>query len=100
MGATKRIVEQILQSFNESRETIKKTRFPIKILMFGPLVQPYHFREQPKMEAHQVTDPQVTRYFMTIQEASQLVLQASGRSRQEIFIRYGRACKDSRSSRE
>ncbi len=92
MGATKRIAEQILQSLsNESEETIKKTRF--SIVRFGNVLGSSGsaiplFREQIKNGGPiTVTDPQVIRYFMTIQEASQLVLQASGMSSGgEIFL--------------
>ena len=92
MGATKRIAEQILQSLsNESKETIKKTSF--SIVRFGNVLGSSGsaiplFREQIKNGGPiTVTDPQVIRYFMTIQEASQLVLQASGMSSGgEIFL--------------
>lgn len=87
MGATKRMTELILQS----RETTK----PIKMaaVRFGNVlgsngsVIPI-FKEQIKQGGPvTVTDKEVKRYFMTIPEAAQLVLQAGYYAKhREIFV--------------
>jgi len=76
MGASKRIAEIVVQGLNQSFYTnYMAVRFGNVLGSAGSVVP--IFREQiQKGEAITVTDREMTRYFMTIPEASQLVLQA------------------------
>ncbi|MCU0239086.1 MAG: polysaccharide biosynthesis protein [Pyrinomonadaceae bacterium] len=87
MGASKRIAEIVLQNLNRSFPTnYMAVRFGNVLGSAGSVVP--IFKEQiRKGEAITVTDPKMTRYFMTIPEASQLVLQAGALGKGgEIFI--------------
>ena len=92
MGATKRFAELILQALaTENKDSKVNTR--ISIVRFGNVlgssgsVVPL-FREQiEKGGPVTVTDPNIIRYFMTISEAAQLVIQAGSMgSAGEIFL--------------
>lgn len=87
MGASKRIAEIVVQGLNQTYETnYVAVRFGNVLGSAGSVVP--IFREQiQKGEPLTVTDKEMTRYFMTIPEASQLVLQAGALgSGGEIFI--------------
>ena len=87
MGASKRIAEIVVQGLNQHYKTnYVAVRFGNVLGSAGSVVP--IFREQiQKGEAITVTDREMTRYFMTIPEASQLVLQAGALGAGgEIFI--------------
>ncbi len=87
MGASKRIAEIVLQDLNQIYSTnYIAVRFGNVLGSTGSVIP--IFREQiQEGKAVTVTDPQMTRYFMTIPEASQLVLQAGALGAGgEIFI--------------
>jgi FlaA1/EpsC-like NDP-sugar epimerase len=87
MGASKRIAEIALQGLNQTYPTnYMAVRFGNVLGSAGSVVP--IFREQiQKGEAITVTDKEMTRYFMTIPEASQLVMQAGALGEGgEIFI--------------
>ena len=88
MGASKRMAETIIQSL-DSQQSITKfsmVRFGNVINSSGSVI-PTFIDQISKGGPVTVTDKEVTRYFMTIPEASNLVLQASQMSHGgEVFI--------------
>ncbi len=85
LGATKRLAEMICQSLVDHRSTRFVTvRFGNVLDSAGSVVP--LFREQIRRGGPvTVTDPEVTRYFMTIPEACQLILQASSIGAQQAI---------------
>ena len=85
MGASKRLAEIILQSYAEREKTIKyKDSFTIfAMVRFGNVigssgsVLPLFQKQIANGGPITLTDPNIIRYFMTITEAANLVLEAS-----------------------
>ena len=91
MGMTKKIAEDMVRAFMERRAVFSSIKYIIvrfgNVLGSSGSVVP-HFREQIKSRGPvTVTHPDITRYFMTIPEAVNLVLQASVKGNGgEIFV--------------
>ncbi len=87
MGATKRGAEKLIQSFNEeSKTTFMAVRFGNVLGSSGSAIPTFQ-KQINKGGPITITHPEMTRYFMSIQEASQLILQCGALGRDgEIFL--------------
>ena len=98
MGATKRVAELIFQSFSEesflySQENPNNNYSKFSMVRFGNVlgssgsVVPLFQSQIDEGGPITLTDPNVVRYFMTIPEAAQLVIQAAAMSEGgELFL--------------
>ena len=87
MGATKRAAEKIIQSFNaKSKTSFMAVRFGNVLGSSGSAI-PIFEKQIKKGGPLTITHPEMTRYFMSIQEASQLILQCAVLGKEgEIFL--------------
>lgn len=87
MGATKRVAEKVIISMNDTYNTKYITvRFGNVLGSRGSVI-PLFKKQIEAGGPVTVTDPEMTRYFMTIPEASQLVLQAGAMGKGgEVFL--------------
>ena len=87
MGATKRVAEKVIISMNDTYDTKYITvRFGNVLGSRGSVI-PLFKKQSEAGGPVTVTDPEMTRYFMTIPEASQLVLQAGAMGKGgEVFL--------------
>jgi FlaA1/EpsC-like NDP-sugar epimerase len=87
MGASKKLAELFVQAFDKQSETRFVTvRFGNVLGSTGSVV-PLFERQIREGGPVTITDPEVSRYFMTVQEAAQLILQAGAMGQGgEIFI--------------
>lgn len=87
MGASKRIAEIAVQQINKNSDTeYAAVRFG-NVLGSNGSVIPIFQKQIAQGGPVTVTDPEVTRYFMTIPEAAQLVIQAGALAQGgEVFI--------------
>ena len=87
MGATKRAAEKIIQSYNaNSKTTFMAVRFGNVLGSSGSAIPTFQ-KQINEGGPLTITHPEMTRYFMSIQEASQLILQCGALGRDgEIFL--------------
>ena len=86
MGATKRMCEMIVQSRTGTKTNFSATRFG-NVLGSNGSVIPLFKRQIMNGGPVTLTDKRIIRYFMTIPEASQLVLQSGAMARNgELYV--------------
>ena len=93
MGATKRLAELSLQALNDNLGANKNNQTKFSIVRFGNVLDSSgsvipKFRDQIKNGGPiTLTHKDITRYFMTITEASQLVIQAGAMAKGgDVFV--------------
>ena len=94
MGATKRLAEKVIQSYHlKSKTCFMSVRFGNVLGSSGSAIPT--FQEQINNGGPiTITHPEMTRYFMSIQEASQLILQCGALGKDgEIFLEMGKPIK-------
>jgi len=101
MGTSKRVCELLLQAFQGNGTQMMAVRFGNVLASSGsviPLFQSQIARGGPVT----VTHPEVTRYFMTIPEATQLILQAGalGKGGEIFILKMGTAVKIAEMARD
>ena len=87
MGATKRVAEKLILSFNmQSKTCFSAVRFGNVLGSSGSAIPTFQ-KQINNGGPITITHPEMTRYFMSIQEASQLILQCGALARDgEIFL--------------
>ncbi len=87
MGATKRTAEKMIQSFNfHSKTCFMSVRFGNVLGSSGSAIPTFQ-KQINEGGPLTITHPEMTRYFMSIQEASQLILQCGSFGKDgEIFL--------------
>jgi FlaA1/EpsC-like NDP-sugar epimerase len=96
MGATKRVSEMITSCYASNPTHFVSVRFGNVLGSEGSVV--HLFKKQiERFGPVTVTDPEITRYFMTIPEASKLILQAGalGEGGGDFYSRYGNTNQNS-----
>jgi UDP-N-acetylglucosamine 4,6-dehydratase len=90
MGATKRICELYAQNMNHNGTVICSVRFGNVLGSSGSVI-PKFTKQIQEGGPITITDPEITRYFMLIPEACQLVLQAAsiGRAGEILILDMG-----------
>lgn len=91
MGATKRMAELVLQGLAQEQGAKHKTRFCMvrfgNVLGSSGSVVPLFRRQIKEGGPITLTHPDITRYFMTIPEAAQLVIQAGAMGKGgDVFV--------------
>ena len=95
MGATKRAAEKLIQSYNiSSKTTFMAVRFGNVLGSSGSAIPTFQ-KQINSGGPITITHPEMTRYFMSIQEASQLILQcgAIGRDGEVFLLEMGKPIK-------